>query len=95
MTNPDNGSEQFDWTAAESDLGEVLDLDAARSRRDNSTVVPAEVLDDALSVPATGDALEVLEGEIVAAKATDPPPELKQWAWAVGWRHKAHRLWTY
>jgi S-DNA-T family DNA segregation ATPase FtsK/SpoIIIE len=79
-------------------LGKVVDLDTARQRRDNPTI-PAEVSDDdTVSGPATGvDVvdLEVLEGEIVSARATDAPPELKQWAWAVGWRHKAHRLWTY
>ncbi len=42
-----------------------------------------------------GDGGEVLEGAIISARAVDLPPELKQWKWAVGWRHKARRLWTY
>jgi S-DNA-T family DNA segregation ATPase FtsK/SpoIIIE len=86
--NPDD----FDWRAAETDLsnpavgGEVIDLATARTRR--PTLEPEPVSDD-------DTATEVLEGEIVAAQVTDAPPELKQWAWAVGWKHKLHRLWTY
>lgn len=99
MSAPNQDPNEFDWTAAESDLGEVVDLDAVRQRRDNPTVLPADVPnDDVVPAPAgpAGDVeREVLEGEIVAAKVTDAPPELKQWAWAVGWRHKARRLWTY
>jgi S-DNA-T family DNA segregation ATPase FtsK/SpoIIIE len=33
MSTPHHDPEDFDWTAAESDLGEVVDLDAARTRR--------------------------------------------------------------
>ncbi len=93
MSTPNHDPKEFDWKAAESDLGEVVDLEAARQRRESAAVVPSEVPDDVVPAPA-GDA-EVLEGEIVAAQVTDPPPELKQWAWAVGWKHKARRLWTY
>lgn len=59
--------------------------------------IPSGVQDAPMSGPTgrAGDAGEVLEGTIVTARAMDLPPELKQWAWAVGWRHKAARLWTY
>jgi S-DNA-T family DNA segregation ATPase FtsK/SpoIIIE len=91
--------ENFDWTAAEQELtgAEVVDLTAARQRRDNPSAGLPAVPDApaAPTGPADGDDREVLEGEIVAAQVTDTPPELKQWAWAVGWRHKARRLWTY
>jgi S-DNA-T family DNA segregation ATPase FtsK/SpoIIIE len=96
MSTPNHDPNEFDWTAAESDLGELVDLEAARQRRDNPSTVAPMVPDDA--VPASTsppDEREVLEGEIVAATVTDVPPELKQWAWAVGWNHKARRLWTY
>ncbi|MGW4944510.1 cell division protein FtsK [Actinoplanes sp. NPDC004185] len=33
MSTPDHDANDFDWTAAGSDLGEVVDLDAARTRR--------------------------------------------------------------
>jgi S-DNA-T family DNA segregation ATPase FtsK/SpoIIIE len=85
--------EHFNWTAAEADLGEVVDLEAARQRRNNAAVVPADpptVVD-----PPVEPETELLTGEIVTAQVTDAPPELKQWAWAVGWRHKARRAWTY
>jgi len=32
---------------------------------------------------------------MVTASVLDAPPERKSWAWAVGWRHKARRLWVY
>jgi S-DNA-T family DNA segregation ATPase FtsK/SpoIIIE len=39
---------------------------------------------------------EPLDGVVVTASVLDlGPPEAKSWAWAVGWRHKARRLWTY
>jgi DNA segregation ATPase FtsK/SpoIIIE, S-DNA-T family len=47
---------------------------------------------------------EVLEGRVIAtgADASGPPavelagaPEARVWRWAVGWRHKVRRLWTY
>lgn len=101
MASP-NPHDRFDWQAAEADLtnptttggvdAEVVDLEAARQRRDNLTGVPPEVPAPGGRAGNTG---KVLEGDIVAAKVTDAPPELKQWAWAVGWRHKARRLWTY
>jgi DNA segregation ATPase FtsK/SpoIIIE, S-DNA-T family len=94
---PDEHNTDFEWKAAESDLGEVVDLQAARQRRDSATLVPSEVPDDVVPAPAAADVAEseVLEGEIVAAPVTDAPPEFKQWAWAVGWKHKLHRLWRY
>ncbi|WP_433792692.1 FtsK/SpoIIIE domain-containing protein [Actinoplanes sp. CA-252034] len=91
--------ENFDWTAAEQELtgAEVVDLTAARQRRDNPAAGLPAVPDDPAAPTGPTDVpdREVLEGEIVTAQVTDAPPELKQWAWAVGWRHKARRLWTY
>ena len=40
MSTPNHDSNDFDWTAAESDLGEVVDLDAIRTRRTGT--VPAD-----------------------------------------------------
>jgi S-DNA-T family DNA segregation ATPase FtsK/SpoIIIE len=60
---------------------------------------PASTEDD----PAGGAGV-VLEGRVVAtgAEAAGPPavelagpPEARVWRWAVGWRHKLRRLWTY
>ncbi len=98
MSTPYRGPDEFDPVATASDLAGVVDLEAARLRRDNPTAGVPAVQDDPLPVPAgpTGEVeREVLEGEIVAAQVTDAPPELKQWAWAVGWRHKGRRLWLY
>ena len=93
---PDPGG--FDWHAAEADVGDVnttgLQLQAGIGSQippDDIIPAPGSVADDITSTGA-GD---VLEGTIVPAQAMDPPPELKQWKWALGWRHKAHRLWTY
>ena len=45
--------------------------------------------------PAGGGPVEVLEGTIVSSVPLDVAPEWKTWAWAVGWKHRARRLWVY
>ncbi len=94
----------FDWKRAEAELSEqttdpdasgaeVVELDKRRRRTDVARETGTDIAPDTL--PDSG---EVLEGELLPPAGTDltvGPPELKQWAWTVGWEHKARRFWTY
>jgi S-DNA-T family DNA segregation ATPase FtsK/SpoIIIE len=47
MTNPNPDRDDFDHQGDDTDLGEVVDLEAARTRRTGATPVPAPAEDDA------------------------------------------------
>ena len=102
--SPHGDGHDFDWKRAEAELNtyttdpdapsaEVVELDTRRRRTDSDL----DTRPDTTPGPAPDNG-EVLEGELLPPAGADlayGPPELKQWAWAVGWRHKARRFWTY
>ncbi len=66
MTTPNPTPENFDWTAAEADVSEVVDLDEARARRGNAT--PADLAGDDLDDDEDRDGGPVLVDSIAAQR---------------------------